>query len=172
MIERALRCILRRMSERTEAYAGLLSELLQWTELGTDIGGTVAVEVLAAAHVGRDRVESHQPNVTIISDHLFEYVEMLGDQEHFIAVVAPDSFELLDQLEVGTGSHEARHQSICSAVFCGDHDGATGDDTGSLVRPLSSGGRACNVLTVDLRFPYTLDARHQFEVSAHEVVFP
>src|SRR6516165_10721707 len=110
----------------------------------------MAVEAFTSAHVGRDWIDGHQSNFAKISDHLFENVEMLADQKHFFAVVAPDPLELLDQFEIGMGGHEAGLQSILGAVLRGDHDDAAGGDTGGTVRPFTSGGRARNILAVNL----------------------
>src|SRR5215472_17861693 len=120
----------------------------------------MAVEAFTAAHVGRNGIDGHQSNVAKISDHLFENVEMLADQKHFVAIVAPDALELFNQLEIGMGGHEAGLQSILGAVLRGDHDDAAGDDTGDTVRPGAPGGCDASVLAVNLRFPYALDARH------------
>src|SRR5262245_20206179 len=160
MVERAVGSVLRRMRERTEADTGSLGELLQRAELGTDIGGAMAVEALAASHVGGDGVDGHQSNVAKISDHFFEYVEVLGDQKHFVAIVAPDSLELLDQFEIGVSGHEAGLQSILGAVLRNDYDDAARCDAGDSVWPLTSGGHTCSILAVDLRLPHAFDSRH------------
>src|SRR5262249_18496127 len=148
-IERAVGGVLRWMGERAKTDAGFLGEPLQRAELGADIGGAVAVETLATSHVGSDGVDGHQPDVTQVSNHLFEYVEVLGDQKHFIAIVAPDSLELFNQFEISVSCHEAGLQSIFGAVLRGDHDDTAGRDACDSVRPKTSRGRACSVLTVN-----------------------
>src|SRR5262249_49560637 len=103
VIERPLRGVLRRMGDRAEGDAGALGEQLQWTELGADVGGLVAVEIFAtAAHVTRDRIDRDEPYI-IIPDCLFELVEVLGQQKHLVAIFAPAPFQFLDETKVCSG---------------------------------------------------------------------
>src|SRR5262249_21468709 len=142
VVDRTVRCILRRMGDGAEADAGAFGEFLERRELRTYVSSAMTIEGLAAAHVRGDRSDGDHPHIAALPDHAFERVEVFGEQEHLLTAAASDLLQSLDPLKLGAGGFEPWAQRVGDIVFGGEHDGAAGLDPRNAVRPGPSGGRA------------------------------